>query len=69
MSAAVVSGVCEGGIAGIDGLEEALLSYLHRYKAVAYSLARTGLRPTDARAVIGPPDHWVELPERDYWAM
>jgi hypothetical protein len=26
------------------------------------------LRPTDARAVTGPPDLWVELAERDYWA-
>jgi hypothetical protein len=26
-----------------------------------------GLRLTDARAVTGPPDVWLRLPERDYW--
>ncbi|MEU3515334.1 ankyrin repeat domain-containing protein [Streptomyces sp. NPDC006654] len=69
-------GACEGwdlhpggGPDAEDSPEETLLSYLYHHKAVAYSLARTGLRPTDARAVIGPPDHWVELPERDYWAI
>ncbi|MEV7322395.1 ankyrin repeat domain-containing protein [Streptomyces sp. NPDC093970] len=69
-------GVCEGwdlhpggGPQAGDSPEEALLSYLFHHNAVAYSLARTGLRPTGARAVLGPPDRWVELPERDYWAM
>ncbi|GAA2429116.1 hypothetical protein GCM10010405_09880 [Streptomyces macrosporus] len=48
--------------------EEVLASYLYRYNAVAYSCAHAGLRPTDARAVVGPPDAWVELPQRDYWS-
>ncbi|MEU7164404.1 ankyrin repeat domain-containing protein [Streptomyces morookaense] len=48
--------------------EEVLASYLYHCNAVAYSCAWAGLRPTDARAVIGPPDIWAELPERDYWS-
>jgi hypothetical protein len=39
------------------------------HQAVAYSLAYAGLRPADAGVVLGPPDHWVELPDRDYWAV
>ena len=51
-----------------DSPEEVLFSYVYRNHAVAYSLAYAGLRPTDA-AVVGPPDHWVELPDRDYWTV
>ncbi|MFE0046740.1 ankyrin repeat domain-containing protein [Streptomyces albireticuli] len=47
--------------------EDVLLAYLHRNHAVAHACAWVGLRPTDARAIIGPPDAWVELPVRDYW--
>ncbi|UQI45823.1 ankyrin repeat domain-containing protein [Streptomyces sp. HU2014] len=47
--------------------EEVLLAYLHQHHAVAHACAWAGLRPTDARAVTGPPDTWVELPLRDYW--
>ncbi|WP_217206738.1 ankyrin repeat domain-containing protein [Streptomyces sp. AC550_RSS872] len=68
-------GVCEGwdlhpggGPDAEEGPADVLFSYVYCYQAVAYSLAYAGLRPTDARAVIGPPDHWVELPDRDYWA-
>ncbi|WP_437063941.1 ankyrin repeat domain-containing protein [Streptomyces sp. enrichment culture] len=58
-----------GGGPGPDPTpEEVLFSYLYRHNAVAYSCAYTGLRPTDARAIVGPPDVWVELPERDYWS-
>ncbi|WP_206184891.1 ankyrin repeat domain-containing protein [Thermoactinospora rubra] len=46
---------------------EVLLSYLYRCNAVAYSCAYAGLRLTDARAITGPPDAWLRLPERDYW--
>jgi hypothetical protein len=57
-----------GGAPGPESTSEAVLfSYVHRYDAVAYSCAYAGLRPTDARAVVGPPDVWVELPWRDYW--
>ncbi|MFF5448478.1 ankyrin repeat domain-containing protein [Streptomyces sp. NPDC012888] len=50
-----------------DTSEEVLRSYLY-YNPVAYCCAFTGLRLTDARAVVGPPDMWVELPDRDYWS-
>ncbi|GHH30641.1 DUF6461 domain-containing protein [Streptomyces lanatus] len=63
-------GVCEGsdlhpgGDPDVDdGPEEVLFSYVYCNQAVAYSLAYAGLRPTDARAILGPPDHWVELPD------
>ncbi|MDQ0846735.1 hypothetical protein QFZ68_006415 [Streptomyces sp. V1I6] len=50
-----------------DTSEEVLASYLYHYNAVAYSCAYAGLRLTDARAVVGPPDIWARLPQRDYW--
>lgn len=42
--------------------DEVLLTYLHRYDAVAFSLAYAGLRPVDSRAVDGTPDVWLRLP-------
>nr|WP_236719102.1 ankyrin repeat domain-containing protein [Wenjunlia vitaminophila] len=48
--------------------EEVLVSYLYRGNAVAHACAFAGLRLTDARAVVGPPDRWVELPRREYWS-
>lgn len=51
-----------------DSAQEVLASYLYRHSAVAYSCAYVGLRLTDARAVTGPPDIWLKLPHRDYWA-
>ncbi|MEV6808439.1 ankyrin repeat domain-containing protein [Streptomyces sp. NPDC051132] len=56
-----------GGPYENDTSEEVLASYLYQHNAVAYSCAFAGLRPTDRRAVTGPPDVWVELPRRDYW--
>ncbi|WNV91195.1 ankyrin repeat domain-containing protein [Umezawaea sp. Da 62-37] len=50
-----------------DTPEEALAAYLYQRHAVARCLARVGLRPTDARAVTGPPDAWLRLPAHDYW--
>ncbi|MFD3833866.1 MULTISPECIES: hypothetical protein [unclassified Streptomyces] len=50
-----------------DSPQEVLASYLYRHNAVAYSCSFAGLRLTDARAIAGPPDVWVELPQRDYW--
>ncbi|WP_228122588.1 ankyrin repeat domain-containing protein [Saccharothrix syringae] len=43
-----------------------LLSYLYRHDATAYACAYAGLRPTDARAVTGPPDAWLRLPRTDH---
>ncbi|MGP9022996.1 ankyrin repeat domain-containing protein [Streptomyces sp. BR1] len=57
-----------GGPDAGDSREEVLASYLYQYNAVAFSCSFTGLRLTDARAVIGPPDLWVRLPPRDYWS-
>ncbi|NUW46812.1 ankyrin repeat domain-containing protein [Nonomuraea rhodomycinica] len=51
-----------------DGPREVLLSYLFQGEAVAYSCAYAGLRVGDERAVIGPPDVWLCLPERDHWS-
>ncbi|GAA1017718.1 hypothetical protein Aple_024730 [Acrocarpospora pleiomorpha] len=47
--------------------DEVLASYLYQRKAVAYCCARAGLRLPDARAIIGPPDMWVKLPQQDHW--
>ncbi|MFF7249230.1 ankyrin repeat domain-containing protein [Embleya sp. NPDC008237] len=55
-----------GGPYEDDTPEEVLAAYLYRYNAVAFTFAFAGLRPTEARAVVGPPDLWVRLPERDY---
>lgn len=57
-----------GWSAADDPAEEILRTYLYRHKAVAYCCAYAGLKPTDARAFTGPPDLWVQLPVRDYWA-
>ncbi len=51
-----------------DTSEQVLASYLYQHNAYAYACAFAGLRPTDRRAVTGPPDVWVELPRRDYWS-
>ncbi|KJY26076.1 hypothetical protein [Streptomyces katrae] len=57
-----------GGAQEGDTPEEVLDAYPYQYNAVAYSCAFTGLRLSDARAVVGPPDLWVQLPQRDYWS-
>ncbi|MEV0198766.1 ankyrin repeat domain-containing protein [Nonomuraea sp. NPDC050691] len=51
-----------------DGPREVLLSYLYQGNPEAYCCAYAGLRLTGERAVTGPPDVWLCLPERDYWA-
>ncbi|MGC4813345.1 hypothetical protein ACLQ29_22695 [Micromonospora sp. DT228] len=51
-----------------DTSQMVLLSYLYQSQAPAYACAFVGLRPVDARCITGPADHWVLLPERDYWA-
>ena len=47
--------------------EEVLTAYLYQDNAFAYCCGYVGLRPTDARAIAGPPDAWLRLPSRDYW--
>jgi Ankyrin repeats (3 copies) len=47
---------------------EILVGYLTRRDPVAYCCAYVGLRLPDARPVEGPPDMWLRLPERDWWA-
>ncbi|WP_338692802.1 ankyrin repeat domain-containing protein [Streptomyces sp. Q6] len=49
--------------------EEVLAAYLYYCNAVAYSCAFAGLRLVDARAIVGRPDLWVRLPERDHWRL
>jgi hypothetical protein len=57
-----------GGSAGADEpAEEVLASYLYQHNAAAYCCAYAGVRPTDARAITGPPDVWLRLPNRDDW--
>jgi hypothetical protein len=56
-----------GWAAAENTAEEILLTYLYQHKAEAFCFAYTGLRPTDSRAVTGPVDMWLELPDRDYW--
>ncbi|MGW6023866.1 ankyrin repeat domain-containing protein [Streptomyces sp. NPDC055099] len=56
-----------GGPGEDDSSQEVLAAYLYHHNAVAYSCAFVGLRPTDARAVTGPPDRWLKLPRRGYW--
>ncbi|HYQ65744.1 hypothetical protein [Actinophytocola sp.] len=52
-----------GDPADDDSAREVLLAYLHRDDSVAYACAYPGLRLTDARAVVGPPDVWLRLPD------
>ncbi|MEV0424062.1 ankyrin repeat domain-containing protein [Streptosporangium canum] len=47
--------------------EEILAVYLYRGRSLAFCCAGAGLRLADARPIIGPPDIWRRLPERDYW--
>ena len=58
-----------GGYPNPDDPDEAerFRDYLYRGHAAAYCCAFVGIAPPDSRAVLGPPDLWVELPVRDYW--
>ncbi|MGV9297850.1 hypothetical protein [Amycolatopsis sp. NPDC003676] len=47
--------------------DDDLLACLYEDEALAYCFAYAGLRPVDNRSVIGPPDAWIRLPDRDYW--
>ncbi|MEV0822937.1 ankyrin repeat domain-containing protein [Nonomuraea rubra] len=57
-----------GTVSPDDPAEEILATYLYHFHAVAYCCAGAGLRLADARPILGPPDMWMRLPERDYWA-
>lgn len=50
-----------------DEGDDVLLACLYQNKALAYCFAHVGLRPTDNRSVVGPPDVWILSPEGDYW--
>ncbi|GAA3431156.1 hypothetical protein BJ998_000704 [Kutzneria kofuensis] len=45
---------------------DVLLTYLYQDQALAYCFAYVGLQPADRRAISGPPDAWIRLPERYY---
>ncbi|MFG2847562.1 ankyrin repeat domain-containing protein [Kitasatospora sp. NPDC048296] len=45
--------------------EEVLTEYLYHHQPIAYACAFAGLHPTDARAVTGPADTWIRLPDPD----
>ncbi|MBV2155601.1 ankyrin repeat domain-containing protein [Kitasatospora sp. SUK 42] len=47
--------------------EEVFTHYLYHRRAIAYACAFAGLRPVDARAVTGPADFWIRVPDLDYW--
>ncbi|MFB7948851.1 ankyrin repeat domain-containing protein [Kitasatospora phosalacinea] len=49
-----------------DTSEQVLDAYLYRGRAVAAACAFAGLRPVDARAVTGPADLWVKVPDVDH---
>ncbi|MFB6842772.1 ankyrin repeat domain-containing protein [Streptomyces sp. NPDC056361] len=57
-----------GGPHEDDSPAEVLTSYLFHCDPVAYACSFAGLRPSNARPVVGPPDLWVRLPERDHWS-
>jgi hypothetical protein len=51
-----------GGPPAEDALaDEVLASYLYSGSAVGYACAYVGLRPADARPVLGPADRWLRL--------
>ncbi|MGW4791145.1 ankyrin repeat domain-containing protein [Nonomuraea sp. NPDC004297] len=57
-----------GRVSPDDPADEILAIYLYHFRAVAYCCAGAGLRLADARPILGPPDMWMRLPDRDYWA-
>ncbi|MGW7447114.1 ankyrin repeat domain-containing protein [Kitasatospora sp. NPDC054795] len=52
-----------GGPRQGDTPEEVLAGYLYHHHAVAHACAFAGLRLTSARAVTGPADTWIRLPD------
>jgi hypothetical protein len=72
-----VDGVITGGdlnpgggwCAADEPADEILRTFLYQHQAVAYCCARANVRPAAARPFTGPPDQWVRLPARDWWAV
>ncbi|MGJ6965943.1 ankyrin repeat domain-containing protein [Streptosporangium sp. G11] len=54
-----------GGVYGDEPAEKVLAAYLYRHQPVAHCCAGAGLRLLDARAIVGPPDMWLRLPDQD----
>ncbi|MFC7639802.1 hypothetical protein ACFQX6_01135 [Streptosporangium lutulentum] len=54
-----------GDAGGHQTADEILAEYLYQDYAEAYCCAAAGLRPPDARALVGPPDLWLRPPEQD----
>ncbi|MDR8408288.1 hypothetical protein MTP10_06025 [Nonomuraea sp. 3-1Str] len=57
-----------GRVSPDDPAKEVLATCLYHFRAVAYCCAGADLRLADARPILGSPDVWMRLPERDYWA-
>lgn len=53
-----------GWVSPDSSADEVLNAFLYQGEGVAYCCAYTGLRLTDARPVLGPPDIWLHLPPR-----
>ncbi|HWO67529.1 MAG TPA: hypothetical protein VNO31_46600 [Umezawaea sp.] len=58
-----------GGGPDEDDDSPQLLERFYEDHAIAYCFAYVDLKPTDARSITGPPDTWLRLPERDYYAV
>jgi hypothetical protein len=56
-----------GAVSADESAEEVLATYLYHGEPVAFCCAGAGLRLADARAILGEPDMWLRLPERDWW--
>ncbi|MFI7615883.1 ankyrin repeat domain-containing protein [Nonomuraea terrae] len=57
-----------GAVSGDEPADEILACYLYQGHALAYCCAGAGLRLTDPRPIMGPPDMWLRLPDQDTWA-
>ena len=65
----VGSDLVPGGGPDEDDDSPQLLERLYEDHPIAYCFAYVDLKPTDARAITGPPDIWLRLPDRDHWAV
>lgn len=59
-----------GGWAAADApADDVLRTFLYRLHAIEYCCAYAGVRPTDARPIIGEADVWIRLPARNWWSV